>query len=322
MIVCIGDLMVDVFTDGDGAQRRHPGGKAAIYALTARALGAPAAVVGCLGADEDGAAVSGALRASGTDVSGVVVRKEETTGADFFEGGDWRMERGANWALTAQDVREALTGLSVRATDGVSAVIVNQGIALEASQEAVSYAQEQGLFLVLHLGPEAIEERRKVDPRFYPLADVIVVSQREAGVLAEHLGLDAGRTGADLARMLFDATGPQWALLLSFGVGGAHLVARDGDRVVTAEIPPSSGPDHEVEKYIGANDTAVAAWVTHLVHGEPGAPARRETPSFREATDALTHSVGLAALTLQDRGPLTAAIGTPEVFVRLDVQRA
>ncbi|MFC9219906.1 carbohydrate kinase family protein [Streptomyces hygroscopicus] len=316
--MCIGDLMVDVFTEDDGTQRRHPGGKAAIYAVTARALGAPAAVVGCLGADEDGATVVGALRASGTDVSAVVVRKEETTGADFFEASDWRMERAANWALTTKDVCDALTGLTGRATDEVSAVIVNQGIPLEASQEAVSYAREQGLFLVLHLGPEAIEEQRKVDPRFYPLADVIVVSQREADVLAEHLGLDAGRTGADLARMLFDATNPRWALLLSFGVGGAHLVAREGGEVVTASVPPSSGPDHEVEKYIGANDTAVAAWLAHLVHRD------RDTspPAFGEAADALAHAVGLAALTLEHRGPLTAAIDTLEAFVRLDAQRA
>ncbi|WP_405717488.1 carbohydrate kinase family protein [Streptomyces sp. NBC_00046] len=318
MIVCIGDLMVDVFTENDGTQRRHPGGKAAIYAVTARALGAPSAVVGCLGADDDGADVIGSLSASGADFSAVVVREGETTGADFFEAGGWRMERGANWALTSKDVHAALTGLTERAGNDVSTVIVNQGIPLDASQEAVSYAREHGLFLVLHLGPEAIEERRKVDPRFYPLADVIVVSQREADVLAEHLGLDAGRTGGDLARLLFDATNPRWALLLSHGVGGAHLVARDGDEVVTASVPPSSGSDHEVEKYIGANDTAVAAWITHLVHGRQGTSA----PVFRETVDALAHSVGLAAMTLEHRGPLTVAVDTPEKFGRLEAQQA
>ncbi|MDX2292329.1 MULTISPECIES: carbohydrate kinase family protein [Streptomyces] len=310
MIVCIGDVMVDVFRDEEGTERRHPGGKASIYAVTARALGSPAAVLGCVGPDKDGAAVMDALRTAGADVSTIVELEGETTGADFFEAGDWRMERGANWALTADHVQEGLAALLAGGTR-IDAVIVNQGISLEASQAAVTFARDNGLFLVLHLGPEAIEERRKVAPEFYPLADVIVVSQREADVLAEHLGLDTeGVDGAELARTLFDATGPRWALLLSWGVGGARLVTRGADGIAEAEVPASSGPDHVVENYIGANDTAVSAWITWLVQGAV-APAERE---FGEVVELLGRAVTVAAVTLDHPGPLTAAIDAPERF--------
>jgi hypothetical protein len=62
----------------------------------------------------------------------------------------------------------------------------------------------------------------------------------------------------------------------------------------------------------------VAAWLAHLVLGDRDTPA----PAFQEAADALAHAVGLAALTLEHRVPLTAAIGTPKAFVRLDARRA
>ncbi|MER5931761.1 carbohydrate kinase family protein [Streptomyces sp. NPDC002054] len=307
MIVCIGDVMVDVFY-GDRGERRHPGGKASIYAVTARALGTPAAVMGCTGPDADGAAILETLRKAGADVSTVVELAGEQTGADFFEEQGWRMERGANWALTAQHVRDGLSALHAGGT-GIDAVIVNQGISLEASQEAVAFAHEHGIFLVLHLGPEAIEERRKVSAEFYPLADVIVVSQREADVLAEHLALDVeGMDGVQLARTLFDATNPRWALLLSWGVGGAQLVARTADGVQEAGVPASTGPDHVVENYIGANDTAVSAWITWLAQGA-AAPAERPFP---ETVDLLGRAVALAAVTLEYPGPLTAAVEAPE----------
>ncbi|MGW6691575.1 carbohydrate kinase family protein [Streptomyces sp. NPDC054961] len=310
MIVCIGDVMVDVFPGEQDAERRHPGGKASIYAVTALALGSPAAVLGCVGSDEDGGAIVEVLRTAGADVSTIVETEGEKTGADFFEADGWRMERGANWALTADHVRTGLTTLLARDA-GIDAVIVNQGISLEASQAAVAFAREHGIFLVLHLGPEAIEERRKVAPEFYPLADVIVVSQREADVLAEHLGLDvAGGDGAGLARTLFDATGPRWALLLSWGVGGARLVARGAEGVEEAGVPASGGPDHVVENYIGANDTAVSAWMTWLTQGAV-APAERK---FTEVVELLGRAVEVAAVTLEYAGPLTAAVDAPERF--------
>ncbi|MER6017221.1 carbohydrate kinase family protein [Streptomyces anulatus] len=310
MIACIGDLMVDVFPDGPTGERRHPGGKAAIYAVTARALGSPAAVLGSVGPDADGRAVTEVLRGAGADISGIVTREGTATGADYFEADGWRMERGANWELTAADVEVALAKL----LDGggeVDAVIVNQGIPLEASQAAVRFARDRGLFLVLHLGPEAIEARRKVDPAFYPLADVIVVSRREADVLAEHLGLDTeGRSDEAVARMLFDETRPRWALLLSFGVGGAHVVAHGTDGVHEAAVAPSSGPDHEAEKYIGANDTAVAAWVTWLVSAATP-PADQDFDAVRALLD---RAVRLAAVNLVHPGPLTAAVLHPADF--------
>ncbi|MFF5488104.1 carbohydrate kinase family protein [Streptomyces virginiae] len=312
MIVCIGDVMVDVFPAGEGgeedAERRHPGGKASIYAVTARALGSPSAVIGCTGPDKDGADIREVLRLAGTDVSALVELDTESTGADFFEPEGWRMERAANWALTAEHVRDGLSDLATGDT-GISAVIVNQGIPSQASEAAVTYARDNDRFLVLHLGPEAIEERRKIDPSFYRLADVIVVSQREADVLAEHLGLDAdGRDGAALARMLFDATRPRWALLLSWGVGGGHLVSRSDTGVLMAAVPASAGTDHPVENYIGANDTAVSAWVTWLVQGS-AAPAERD---FAEVTELFEQAVQMAAVTLDYPGPLTAAVSAPE----------
>jgi sugar/nucleoside kinase (ribokinase family) len=308
MIIYIGDIMVDVFRDRDGSERRHPGGKASNYAATTTALGGSAAVVGCVGTDKDGDRILHELDRAGVDVTEVQRVRNEPTGADFFEADTWRMERGANWELTGSQVRQSIEALSDRSSD-IGAVVVNQGVSAEAAQAAVIAARGQNRFLVLNLGPEAVEERRRIAPEYYSEADLLVVNQIEAEFLAEQIGLDIrGWSRSDLASRLFTITSPRWALLLTGGVKGAHIAMRQGEAVALRTVSAGSRTDAEVECYIGAGDAVLAAFVTDLAQWS----GRDAKPSPETVADALSRAVAVGVETLDYRGTMTASVDVPE----------
>jgi ribokinase len=310
MITCVGDMMVDVFTDPDGGRRAHPGGKACNYAAMARVLGSPAATVGCVGADEEGRALLTALRSVGVDISGVRVDPRAATGADFFEHGAWRMERGANWHLTAEHVRAALDHLAAAAN--LSAVIVNQGVSAPAAEEAVRYAHARDVFLVLNLAPEAVEPERRIGSAYYPKADLIVVNQVEADVLLTQLGLSGGGAGQGhdhLSRRLLAATTPRGALVLTSGPRGATAVLTNGEPDLV-RVPGRGAPHVDPEHGIGAGDAMLAAVTVELVDSGPGLTAA-------QLAAALDIGVSVATASLDYAGTLTGSLTAPDRFREL-----
>lgn len=138
-IACVGDVMVDVFNNPDGSVRSvAPGGKCSNYAAAAaKTLGAQAHAIGLIGNDDWGRLCIGALDQVGVDRRFVAVTNEGPTGADFFVGDDWHMERGANWMLSADHVTRSLTTL--HAEKPLTAVIVNQGVSSPASEAALQF---------------------------------------------------------------------------------------------------------------------------------------------------------------------------------------
>lgn len=308
MIACVGDVMVDVFAEPGSEPRTHPGGKACIYAVTIRALGLPAAVVGSVGDDDDWRTVRAALTGGGVDVSAVRVDPEAATGADFLKGGDWRMERGANWRLSPEHVRAALAGLP----GGLTAAIVNQGVPAPAAEAAIELVRTAGVLLVVALAPEAVEPARRIDPSRCAAADLVVVTPVEADVLLTQLGRPAAGQDEDeddeqLLRRVFDATRPRFAAVLSRGPGGATAVLADGS---ACRVPGPGAVGVEPERRIGAGDVLVAATVAELV--ADGGPV-----TAAGLTDALAVGVSAAAASLDYRGTLTGPVNSPERFRRL-----
>jgi ribokinase len=309
VIVCLGDLMVDVFCEEDRPRRSHPGGKAANYAAMVRALGLPAAVIGGVGADPDGEHLLSVMRGLEIDVSGVDVRADAATGADFFENGIWRMERGANWKISPNHVRTILQRL--RSMSPIDAVIVNQGVAATASEEAIRFVREHGIFLVLNLAPEAVEVERKIDLDLAPGAEIIVVNQVEAELLVEHLALDCVTTDPnDLVRTLFASLTPREFLVLTRGPGGATVAVRTEDGPAVFAVPPKGPIGVDLEHHIGAGDAMLGA-IAALVAQQRAMAGELTVERIAQIVES---GVDVATASLDYAGTMTGAVQEPHRF--------
>ena len=100
-----------------GEFHTYPGGKGANRAVAAARLGAQVGLLGCLGDDGWGAELRAVLASEGVDVTHVVTRKNEPTGASLITvvpGGQTSTlsAPGANRTLAAEDVQQAVEALS------------------------------------------------------------------------------------------------------------------------------------------------------------------------------------------------------------------
>lgn len=302
MLLFTGDLMVDVFRDA-GDERRHVGGKAAIWATSAAVAGAQTSVLGAVGRDATGDELLEVLRSLDIGTAHVV-RTDEPTGADYFEGGHWVMERGANWAYTADHVAAAVAE-SV-AAGPVEAIVVGQGLDRPTAEQALRSAAALGVPIVLNLGPEADEERRRIDPDLFDLADILVVNQREAPFLRDDLGLAVPEEGFEqLALALFEATRPRHALVLLRATLGAVVVTRQDDQAQVALVEAVADPVSEPEFSIGAGDSMLGTAVALAVCGSTPWTAQSLVP-------ALAAGARVAALNHRFAGTLTAVVEAPE----------
>jgi ribokinase len=314
VIACVGDIMVDVFVEQDGRSKAHPGGKACNYAVMAKAMGAAAAVIGCVGDDEHGRAILSELRKSGVDSTHVQLDPVEATGADFFESGTWRMERGANWNLTPAWVRQQLQLLQERGP--LSALIVNQGVSATASEEAVLFAREHDILLMLNLAPEAIEPRRMITPARYGDADFVIVNQIEAELLHEQFGLSVDPADSDtLSQALLEATRARIGLVLSKGVRGATIVLR-GHETEPAQIRPAVEDVPDLEHFIGAGDVMLAAATVELAACCAVLPDRRAL-TLEHVRNAFEIGIRAGVASLDYAGTMTGPVTEPARFLRL-----
>ncbi|WP_323101322.1 ribokinase [Intrasporangium sp. YIM S08009] len=217
--------------------RRGGGGKGANQAVAAaRAGGVPTAMVGCVGADADGAALRAALEADAIDCSGLDVSDTEPTGTALITVDDSGentivVAAGANGAVTLGEAALRL----VREAD----VILAQ---LEIPQPAVARAARErraGALLVLNAAPSAA-----IDPELLDEVDLLVVNEHEAR------DLSGAPTVEEAVATLLDRVP---AVLVTLGAAGALLV-RQGR-------PPVSVPAVAVRAAdtTGAGDTFCGA---------------------------------------------------------------
>lgn len=211
-----------------GDPARHPGGKGANQAVAAARLGRRVAMIGCVGDDDAGRVLTGALHENGVDTAGVRVVDGVPTGLALITV-DERAENmivvspGANARLSVGDVAAA-------GTIAESAVVLLQ---LEVPDEAVTAAAQAAHGIVV-LNPAPA---RPLPAALLARADVLVPNRTELALLAH------GEESADLdgvAALARALDGPS-AVVVTLGADGALVV--DGDSVAHVPAVPVTPVD-------------------------------------------------------------------------------
>ncbi|MFF8590645.1 ribokinase [Streptomyces sp. NPDC015220] len=233
----------------------HPGGKGANQAVAAARLGARTALLARVGDDAHGRLLLDSQRSAGVDPAGVLVGGAPTGVAlitvDPSGDNSIVVSPGANWRLTAEDVRGA-AGL-VRSSRVVSAQLE---IPLETVVEAAR-ALAPGSRFVLNPSPP-----RELPQELLDACDPLIVNEHEAKVI---LGGDgAGDDPEDWARALL-ARGPR-SVVVTLGAEGALVASADGSvRVPSVKV--------DAVDTTGAGDAFTAALAWRLGAGESLAEA-------------------------------------------------
>jgi ribokinase len=232
------------------------GGKGGNQAVAAALLGAPTAMVACVGDDPDGQALVADLTSAGVDISGVVTVAETRTGMAFVMVADDGenaivVAPGANGRLDARLVDTTL-GTRLRDTD----LVVLQAETPESGvRAAVDQARRVGARVVLNLAPY-----REIGEDLLAACDPIVVNEGEARSLLSRLAdldadaeqMTAGSMSAELGRRARSA-------VITLGAAGAIVAYGDSVEQVPAESVPVVDTTGAGDGFVGALAAALAA---------------------------------------------------------------
>jgi ribokinase len=267
-----------------GTFARHGGGKGANQAVAAARAGARVAMVAAVGADDLGEEALRELAAEGIDVAAVTRLEDAATGVAAIvvdERGEnlIAVASGANYALDATVVEEAVARLIERGTSGV--VLLQQEIPEAVVLAGIRAARAAGWQAVLNPAPAR------------PLPDeldgvVLTPNADEARALAGQDDVEAA--AAELARR----TGAP--VLVTVGADGALLL--DG------ELERLPAPAVEVADTTGAGDAVNGALAAELAAGRP----LREAARFAMAAAALSIQVPGAREGMPRRDQVLAAL--------------
>jgi ribokinase len=232
---------------------RNCGGKGANQAVAAARAGASVHMVGCVGTDEAGQRLLGALGEEGVDVSGVA-RVEGPSGlAVVAVAGDGEnaiiVASGANGKCTPELVHSGLKNL--RPGD----VVVTQGeVPVTTIQAAADQAHAATAYFVLNLAPPI-----DLDPA-HARVDLLVVNEHEAITIARKSGCTSELTD-EIATHLCRVW--QSSVVVTLGAAGA-LWTTPG----TIERVPAAQAERVVDT-TGAGDAFVGALAAALVLDNP-----------------------------------------------------
>ncbi|WP_028932354.1 PfkB family carbohydrate kinase [Pseudonocardia spinosispora] len=284
-VVVVGDCIVDEIHEPSGSSR-WAGGAGLNLAVGLSVLGLPSALIGQVGADEDGDRLRGYLRGHG-----VVLR--EHRGAATGLAVSWRTGGEPRYRFNDALLSRRLTfgDADLRLVAGSAALVVNS-ISHDDAEQA---AELRGLW-------SAAAGVRAIDPNPRPAllrdadlhrlnfeelaaeADLVKISDEDAALL--YPGRDLDRVG----RLLLDLGAP--VVLLTRGAEGASVLTGTG-RV----DEPTARLGASVVDTMGAGDATLAVLLAHRVrHGAP-ADHSAWTPVLHEA-------MHVAAATCRHRGGL------------------
>lgn len=234
------------------------GGKGGNQAVAAAHMGARVHMAGHVGRDDFAAPVLDALDAAGVDRSGVR-QIDGATGmsvAIVDAAGDYS-------AVVVSGVNQSLDGADVDLPDGLSLVMLQNEIGVEAN-EALAARLPQGVTLMLNAAPA-----RELSSALLSRVDILVVNRVEAAMIA-------GRDAAPEALVSdLKALGPE-TIILTLGAEGLCGAGPDG---------PFAMPAHNVAVISthGAGDRFCGALAARLVAGDEILAACR----FAQAAAAL-----------------------------------
>lgn len=203
-----------------------PGGKGLNQAVAAARMGGEVALVGRLGADDDGTLLRGVAAVEGIDLDAIAVDDDLPTGAALIVVAD----DGANTVTVAPGANRALVVSADALGLGPGDVVVAQlEVPVTAVADAFAAARAAGAVSVLN--PSPVGEGRSL----IASADVVVVNQAEAAELSGASAEASDPSGAiDQARAI--GAGER-TVVVTLGAAGAVAVAPDGEPVVVAGTP-------------------------------------------------------------------------------------
>ena len=227
-----------------------PGGKGLNQAVAAARMGGEVALVGRLGADDDGTLLRGVAAVEGIDLDAIAVDDDLPTGAALIVVAD----DGANTVTVAPGANRALVVSDDALGLGSGDVVVAQlEVPVTAVADAFAAARAAGAVSVLN--PSPVGDGRSL----VAAADVVVVNQAEAAELS-------GAVGGGVRRGRGDRSGPgdrggERTVVVTLGAAGAVAVAPDGEPVVVAGTPV------EAVDTTGAGDCFLGVFAAGLADG-------------------------------------------------------
>ncbi len=262
-----------------------PGGKGANQAVAASRLGAQVTLVGCVGDDDRGSSMRGALTSEGIDLHNVVTTDKAPTGVAIITvapDGENAIVYvpGANAQLTVENIDEAS-----RAITSARVLLLQGEVPNEANLRAIEIASRPDTLIVLNAAPA-----QDIASEVLEGVDVLVLNRSEASAL---VGDTKGEVSpAGLARRLA-CRGPDRVIVTLGADGAVHF---DGTEVRTFDAFPIEAVDST-----GAGDAFVASLAVSRGEG-----ARLH--------DAVRHASAAGALAAQRRG------GIPSLPTREEVE--
>ena len=257
-ILVVGSMMIDQITycervpdEGETlvAHRYEQGfgGKGANQAVMAARLGAPVALVGCVGDDDLGRATVANLEANEIDASGVTTVEGVATGvAPIWVDGSGAnrilIARGANDAVDAGTVASGFAG-----RDDVAVVLAQLETPQAASERAFRLARQRGAVTILNPAPAAA-----IDDGLLDVTDWLIPNESEYELL---FGCPP-----DPDAVAAGAAERSYGLVVTLGAAGA-IVSRGSQ---TSKV---SAPAADAVDTTGAGDAFVGAFATGLAAG-------------------------------------------------------
>ena len=238
-VVIVGSLNSDIVVTAP----RHPspgetilgetvatfaGGKGANQAVAAARAGGTVSMVGRVGADAAGTALTGGLRAEGIDVDHVGICQHDPSGTALIvvatDSGENTIVvvAGANAKLRPVHVQDAFAG---RGAHNGGVLLAQLEVPLPSVLRALELGRDRKMTTILNAAPATAGLGSLL-----PLVDLLVVNEHELGVASGVEGMDAG-----VAKLL----GLVPAVIVTLGSDGALVTDRGGtDRIAAHAVEP------------------------------------------------------------------------------------
>lgn len=270
-----------------GPFARFPGGKGANQAVAASKAGARVAMIGAVGDDEHGSAMTRTLADHGVDVSRVSARSNTPTGVALITVD----QAGENTIIVAPGANAAVSPAAVEsaadAIRGADVLLAQLEVPLDAVAEAATIARGSNTRVMLNAAPA-----QPLLPDLLALLDVLIVNRGEAALIA---GRGSDEEPEALAKSLQELGVPEIVITLG-GDGALHAGART-TRVAAFPVEPIDT--------VGAGDAFAGAFAAAIAEKMPTEVALR----FAAAAGALATTKQGAIPSLPTRAEIERLLG-------------
>lgn len=239
-----------------------PGGKGANQAVGAARMGARVTMIGKVGNDEFGKALTKNLANEGVGISHISVDEKEATGIamitlDQSGQNSIVVASGANMALKPEDIRTAWKKIS-----DIDVLVMPLEVSLECVEEAVRLATESSVKVILNPAPA-----QKLSDDLLKKVDVLVPNESETSLLTG-LAVESIEDAKIAAKSLLEKGAG--AIVLTLGSRGALLISENQPAIISTPYKVN------VVDTTAAGDSFVAALSVGIVEGLPLENALRQ----------------------------------------------